>query len=132
MPVRGSPRWFRRSRRPDLTRDLAFGLVAVAFLLWLTFFAAGPGSVEVATLAAAVAALIWLATVDPSRLVDASGRPQALLFGLAAMGMVLLVTAAALLSSATTFLTLVVGVAGLITGTTRAVRHGIGRQPTEE
>lgn len=109
-----------------------FGLVAAAVLLWLTFFAAGPGTVEVATLAAAVVALVWVATVDPARLVDEAGRPQMLLFGLAALGLALLVTAATFLSSATTLLTLAVGLGGLITGMTRAVRYGITPPDTED
>jgi hypothetical protein len=100
-------------------------------LLWLTFFA-GPGTVEFATLAAAGVSLWWFATVDPVRLVDEGSRPQLLLFGLAALGCALLVTAAALLASATTFLILAVGVAAIVTGFVRAVRHGVNRPPIEE
>lgn len=113
-----------------MVRELAFGLISVAVLLWLMFFP-GPGTVEVATLVAAVVALIWFATVDPARLVDEAGRPIFMLFGLATLGAGLLVTAAAVLSSGTTFLILAVGLGALATGVVRAVRHGIS-QPTEE
>lgn len=97
----------------------------MAAIFWLTFYA-GPGTVEVATLAAAVVALIWFATVEPARLVDETGRPQLLLFGLAGVGCALLVTGAALISSATTFVILAVGVAALITGISRSIRYGLG------
>jgi hypothetical protein len=99
-------------------------VVVVAFLLWLTFFS-GPGAVEVATLGATVVSLVWFATVDSSRLVDETGRPQALLFVLGMIGLALLVTAAAFLSSAITFLILFVGLAALVTGLVRAIRYGM-------
>lgn len=114
-----------------MLRALAFGVASAAVLLWLTFFA-GPGSVEFATLAAAVVALWWFATVDPVRLVDEANRPQALLFGLAALACSLLVTAASLISSATTFLILGVGIAALVTGFVRALRHTLSSPPMEE
>ena len=106
-----------------MVRDMAFGLGSVVVVLWLTFFA-GPGSVEVATLTAAVVALIWFATVDPARLVDERRRPHVMLFGLAMLGGALLLTAASILASGTTFLTLGVGAAALVTGLVRAVRYG--------
>lgn len=102
-----------------------FGLVSAGAILWLAFFAEGPGSVEVATLAVAVGAFVWFATVDPARLVGASRRPQPMLFFLAAVGLSLLVTAAALLASVVTFLILAVGIAGVTIGLVRAVRHGL-------
>lgn len=111
-------------------RSLGLGLAVTAALLWLTFFA-GPGSVEFATLGVTAVALWWFATVDSTRLVDATGRPQVMLFVLGSLGCALLVTAAALISTTTTFLILAVGVAALLTGFVRAVRHGI-RPPTEE
>lgn len=113
-----------------MVRDLAFGLVSVAVVMWLMFFA-GPGTVEVATLAAAVAALVWFATVEPSRLVDERGRPQAMLFGLAGLAGGLLLTAATLFSSSTTLLTLGAGVTAFVTGLVRALRHGLD-EATEE
>jgi hypothetical protein len=113
-----------------MVRDLAFGLISVAVLMWLMFFA-GPGTGEVATLAAAAVALVWFATVDPSRLVDERGRPQAMLFGLAGLAGGLLLTAATLFSSSTTFLTLGAGVTAFVTGLVRAVRHGLN-DATEE
>lgn len=112
-------------------RALAFGMTCAGALLWLTFFA-GPGMVEGATLAAAAFALWWFATVEAGRLVDEAGRPQVVLFGLAAVGCGVLVTAAALLASATTFLILAVGVAAIVTGFARAVRHGLASPPLEE
>lgn len=114
-----------------MLKALAFGIVSTFVLLWLTFFA-GPGMVEVATLAAAGVALWWFATVDPLRLVDESHRPQLLLFGLAALGLALLVTGAALISSATTFLILAVGIAAIVTGLVRSVRFGLSSPPREE
>lgn len=108
-----------------MLRALAFGIISAAVLLWLTFFA-GPGTVEFATLVAAGVALWWFATVDPARLVDEANRPQLLLFALAAVGLALLVTGAALISSATTFLMLGTGLAAIIIGFVRAVRHGLG------
>lgn len=114
-----------------MLKALIFGIVSAFFLLWLTFFA-GPGMVEVATLAAAGVALWWFATVDPARLVDESQRPQILLFGLAVLGLALLVTGAALISSATTFLILGVGLAAIITGFVRSVRFGLSTPPRGE
>ena len=105
-----------------MLRSLAFGVTASVVLLWLMFFA-GPGTVEVATLAAAVATLVWFATVDTRRLVDQTGRPQLLMFLLALLGIALLVTAATFISSGTSFVTLAVGTAALVTGVTRAVRR---------
>ncbi|HJR93314.1 MAG TPA: hypothetical protein VJ938_12795 [Acidimicrobiia bacterium] len=113
-----------------MVRELAFGLASVAVVMWLTFFA-GPGSVEVATMAAAAVALIWFATVEAERLVDDRGRPHVMLFGLAALGGALLLTAATMLSSGTTFLTLAIGAATLVTGLVRALRHGLVN-PNEE
>lgn len=54
-----------------------------------------------------------------------------MLFGLAGVGLLLLVSAATLLSSATTFLILAVGLGALVTGVTRAVRYGT-REPGSE
>lgn len=92
-------------------------------------FFAGPGTVEVATLLAAVVSLIWFTTVDVRRLVDGRGRPNPMLFGLALLGGALLVTAAALISTGISFLTLAVGAAALVTGLTRALRWRITPEP---
>lgn len=111
-----------------MARSLAFGVGSAAILIWLTFFAAA-GAVEIATLAAVVVALLWFVTVDPARLTDEGGRPHLMLFGLATLGCALLVTAAALISSATTFLMLAVGAAAIVIGLVRAVRYGIEPPP---
>lgn len=115
-----------------MVRTIAFGVISGAVILWLAFFAEGPGSVEVATLAAAAVALIWFATVDPTRLVGDSRRPQPMLFFLALVGLALLVTAAALIASTLTFLILGVGLIAVSVGFGRAVRHGIAPPPKEE
>jgi hypothetical protein len=119
------------SRPTTPVRDMAFGLVAAAFVMWLTFFG-GPGTVELATLAAAGVTLVWFTTCDRSRLVDDHRRPHVLLFGLAVMGVALLVTGAAVLASGTTFLTLAVGGLGVAVGLVRAIRHGIDTPIPEE
>lgn len=106
-------------------------MIASLAILWLMFFA-GPGTVEVATLVAAVVSLIWFATVDARRLVDDRGRPNPMLFGLAFLGGALLVTAAALISTGISFLTLAAGAAALVTGLARALRWGITPQSTGE
>lgn len=111
-----------------MLKALAFGIASAVFLLWLTFFA-GPGMVEAATLAVAGVAWWWFATVDAARLVDESHRPQIVLFGLAVLGLALLVTGAALISSATTFLILGVGIAAIVTGFVRAIRHTLEPPP---
>ena len=106
-------------------------MVAVAAALWLTFFST-PGTVEVATLVTAVVALVWFATVDARRLVDERRRPHLLLFGLAALGTALLVTASAVISSGTIFLTLAVGTVAMAVGLVRAIRHGMEPPVPEE
>jgi hypothetical protein len=112
-------------------RQLAFGVVAAASALWLTFFA-GPGTVEVATLATATVALVWFATADPNRLVDHRRRPHPMLFGLAAMAAAVVVSASAVLATGTVFLTLGVAFAAIVIGLIRAIRHGMDRPVPEE
>ncbi len=103
--------------------DAGWPLVIAGAAIWLTFFGSA-GAVQVATLAAAVVAFIWFASVDPARLVGPSGRPHGMVFGLAAVGVALVVTAAVLLQTATLFLVgLVVAAAGAV-GAVRAIRHG--------
>jgi len=101
-----------------------------AVLIWLTFFAT-PGAVELATLVAVGVALWWFATVDPVRLVDEAGRPHLVLFTLAIVGTALLVTAAALISSATTLLMLGLGIAAIVVGLVRAIRYRLERPASE-
>lgn len=104
-------------------RDAGWPVAIAAGAIWLTFFGSA-GAVQVATLVAAVVSLIWFASVDPARLVGPSGRPHGMVFGLAAVGVALVVTAAVLLQTATLFLVgLVVAVAGTV-GAVRAIRFG--------
>ncbi|HEX7100366.1 MAG TPA: hypothetical protein VF377_14135 [Acidimicrobiia bacterium] len=111
-----------------MAKSLIFGITVSAILIWLTFFA-GPGSVHFATLVATGLSLWWFATVDPARLVDDNHRPHLMLFTLAVVGCALLVTAAALLSSASTFLMLALGLAAIIVGFVRAIRFGMQNPP---
>ena len=105
-------------------RDLALGLGMSAFLLSLVFFGSF-GMVELSTLALTVVVLIWTATVDPARLVDHTGRPHLMLFGLGFVALALIFTAAVLISTVTEYLALMVAIAALGTGLVRAVRHGM-------
>ncbi len=104
-------------------RDLAFGITAAAVLIGLAFFASF-GLVEAATLAATVIVLIWVATVDAARLVDERGRPAIMLFGLGAVGVALIFTAATLISTVTEYLALAVAVSAYVVGLVRAIRFG--------
>lgn len=106
-------------------RDLAFGITVAAALIGLAFFATF-GVVEAATLAATVIVLIWVATVDAARLVDERGRPALMLFGLGAVGVALIFTAATLISTVTEYLALAVAVSAYIVGMVRAIRVGWG------
>jgi len=106
-------------------RDLTLGIAFVAAILWLTFFASA-GSVQVATLIAAVAMGIWFATVPPLRLVDHHRRPHPLVFGLTLLGALLVIVAAAVLSTATVFLVGLITLTGAGVGLVRAVRFGMG------
>jgi hypothetical protein len=106
-------------------RDLALGIGASFFVLWLTFFGSA-GAVEVFTLVAAVGALIWFASVDPERLVDGNRRPHPMVFGLSLLAGALVLTSMLVMQSATLFLVVAVMAAALVIGLTRAVRHGFG------
>jgi fucose permease len=105
-------------------RDLTLGIGAVAAILWLTFFAT-PGSVEVATLIAAVGTGIWFASVSAHRLVDHRNRPNPMVFGLTALAAMLVLAAAAVISTATLFLVVFITVVGGTVGLIRAIRFGL-------
>ena len=107
-----------------MARDLTLGIGFVAGLMWLMFFAT-PGSVEVATLAVGVAALIWFATVPPGRLVDHKGRPSVFVFGLAGLGAAVVIVASTVISTGTVFLLVAITLGALIVGLTRAIRLGL-------
>lgn len=106
-------------------RDLALGIGAAFFVLWLTFFGTA-GAVEVFTLVAAVGALIWFASVDPERLVDGNRRPHTMVFGLSLLACALVLTSMLVMQTATLFLVAAVMAAALVIGVTRAIRHGFG------
>jgi hypothetical protein len=111
-------------RRRTPVRDLALGLGVSAFLLSLVFFGSF-GMVELSTLVLTVMVLIWSASVDPARLVDAAGRPHLMLFALGFVAIALIFTAAVLISTVTEYLALMVAIAAFGTGLVRAVRHGM-------
>ena len=75
-------------------------------------------------LAFGITVLIWVATVDAARRVDESGRPALMLFGLGAVGVALIFTAATLISTVTEYLALAVAVSAYIVGVVRAIRVG--------
>lgn len=112
----------RRPLRPA-ARDLGIGIGASAAALYLTFFATA-GAVEVATLAATVAGLIWFATVEPRRLLDERGRPHLTLFVLAGAAMALVLATTLVLRTGTLFLSLGVAVGAVTSGLWRAVVAG--------
>lgn len=107
-----------------MARDLTLGVGSVVGLMWLMFFAT-PGSIEVATLAVGVAALIWFSTVTPHRLVDGRGRPSVVVFGLAGLAAAVVIVASTVISTGTVFLLVAVTLSGLIVGLTRAIRVGL-------
>ena len=104
-------------------RDLAIGIGAAFVALGLVFFGT-VAAVEIATLALTVVMLIWFSTVDPSRLVGPSGRPAAILFGLAALGVALVLTASLFLRSLTQYLGTALALSAFVVGLTRAVTFG--------
>lgn len=104
-------------------RDLAIGVGVSMSVIVLTFFGTF-GVVDAATLAATIVVLIWVSTVDPTRLVHANGHPAPMLLGLGAVAIALLFTAATLISTVTEYISLGVGVAAYVIGLVRAIRFG--------
>jgi hypothetical protein len=115
--------------RRRFVRDLASGILTVGFILWLTFFGT-EGFVELATLAGAVAMLIWFATVEPSRLMDGPRHPSTTLFLLALMGFALVLTAALIIGTGTLLLIALLTLVALVVGLSRAIGHRY-RRPLE-
>lgn len=115
--------------RRTFVRELASGVAMVGFLLWLTFFGT-EGFVELATLAAAVVMLIWVSTVEPTRLMDSPRQPSVVLFLLAGMGFSVVLTAALILGTGTLLLVALLTLVSICVGLTRAVGHRY-RQPME-
>lgn len=107
-----------------MARDLTLGIGFVAALMWLMFFAT-PGSIEVATLAVGVGALIWFATVPARRLIDRRGRPSVVVFGLAGLGAAVAIVASTVISTGTVFLLVGITLIAIVTGLTRAIRMGM-------
>lgn len=105
-------------------RDLAIGIGTGMGAIALVFFGSA-AAVEVATLVLAVAMLIWFATAPVSRIVDAPGRPSLMLFGLAALGLALMGTAAIFLGTLTVYLSTALVTASIVVGLVR----GLGRPP---
>lgn len=111
-----------------LVRDVGWGLLVAGGALYLTFFGTA-GTVEVATLAVAAAALIWFASVDPIRLVDERLRPRFAIFALAAMAGAIVLTAAVVLRTGTMFLVAIVTGTAWIVGLVRAIRFRLETPP---
>lgn len=110
------------ARSPNVVRDLAIGVVSIAFILWITFFSTA-GFVEIAMLGLAVALLIWFSTVDPERLIDPPNRPSLMLFFLATVGMALMLTGALIIQTATLLFATGVGFVSVAIGLVRALSH---------
>ena len=117
-----------RDRR-KFFRELASGIAMIGFLLWLTFFGTA-GFVELATLAAAVALLIWFATVEPIRLMDSPRQPSVMLFLLALTGFAVVLTAALVIGTGTLLFVALLTLVSIGVGFARAVGHRY-RQPIE-
>lgn len=115
--------------RRRFVRDLAAGIVTVGFVLWLTFFGT-EGFVELATLAAAIAMLIWFATVEPHRLMDRPRQPSTALFLLAVTGFAIVLTAALIIGTGTLLLIALLTFVAVAVGLGRAIAYRY-RQPVE-
>lgn len=115
--------------RRRFIRELASGVAMIGFLLWLTFFGT-EGFVELATLAAAVALLIWFATVEPGRLMDGPRQPSVMLFLLGGMGFAVVLTAALIIRTGTLMFIALLTLVSIGVGLTRAIGHRY-RQPLE-
>jgi len=112
-------------------KELASGIGIVAFILWITFFGT-PGFVEIATLAVAVAMLIWFATVEPQRLTSGSSAPNSMLFLLAGLASAIVLTAALVFGTATMFLVTLLTFSAVIVGFVRALGHRYRQTPETE
>ncbi len=115
--------------RRRFIRELAAGIAMIGFLLWLTFFGT-EGFVELSTLAAAVAMLIWFATVEPARLMDGPRQPSTMLFLLAIMGFAVVLAAALIIGTGTLLFIALLTLVAIGVGFVRAVGHRY-RQPVE-
>lgn len=117
--------------RARFIKELATGLAMVAFILWITFFSTA-GFVEIATLAVAVAMLIWFATVEPERLMDGPRRPSSMLFLLASLASAVVLTATLIFGTATMFLVTILTFGAVVVGIVRALSHRYRQKPETE
>ena len=113
-------------RRASPIRDVAIGVSTAGALLWI-FLWGSIATIQVLTLIGAVTALIWFATTDQARLRQPStGGIDIGLFGLAAVGVALLVVGVVFVGTVTSYLQLLIGLAAVTVGLVRA----LGRGPT--
>lgn len=117
--------------RARFAKELASGIGMVAFILWITFFSTA-GFVEIATLAVAVAMLIWFATVEPERLMDGPRRPSSMLFLLASLACAVVLTATLIFGTATMFLVTILTFGAVVVGLVRALGHRYRQKPEVE
>ena len=123
-----SPREDKELDRRGFFRDLASGIAMVAFILWITFFST-EGFVEIATLAVAVAMLIWFASVEPDRLMDGPRQPSVMLFTLGGLAVALVLTAAVLLQTGTLLFVAFLTLCAVAVGFVRALNARYRQKP---
>lgn len=117
--------------RVGFAKELAAGIGMLAFILWITFFSTA-GFVEIATLALAVAMLIWFATVEPRRLMDGPRRPSSMLFLLAGLASAVVLTATLIFGTATMLLVALITLSAVVVGLVRALGHRYRQKPEVE
>ena len=117
--------------RVRFAKELATGIGAVAFILWITFFSTA-GFVEIATLAVAVAMLIWFATVEPERLMSGPRTLSSTLFLLVSLASAVVLTATLIFGTATMFLVMILTFSAVVVGLVRALGHRYRQKPETE
>lgn len=110
--------------RPRRLGSVLFGAIVVGVLIYMFLFATA-ASIEIVMLLAVAGLVLWFATVDAGRLIGNHRQPNWRLFGLAALGLALLVSAMVALGTGTMMLTMGLGFIGLIVGAVRAIRFGL-------
>lgn len=109
---------------PSPIRAFLFGAIAVGVLLYMFLFSTA-ASIQVILLVAVAGLVFWFAVVDARRLVGRDRLPNWRLFGLAALGLALLMSAMVAFGTGTMLLTMGLGCVGLVTGAVRAIRFGL-------